>query len=421
MPATTSVQVLIEQLARDARDAARKLAAVSTQEKNSALTAMADRLLASTDEIRAANEQDLADASQAGLSQAMIDRLTLTPARIEQMAAGLREVAALPDPVGRVLSENTRPNGLVVRKVTTPIGVIAIVYESRPNVTVDAAGLCFKSGNAVILRGGKEAVASNRVLGRIIGGVLPERGLPEAAIQVVPTTDRAAVGALLKQDRFIDLVVPRGGETLIRRVVEESTIPVIKHYKGVCHVYLDAAADPAQAEAIAINAKTQRPGVCNAMETLLVHRDLAKSLLPRLGQAFRDKGVELRGDASVCELVPAAKPASDSDWENEYLDLILNVKVVAGVDEAIEHIARYGSGHTDAIVSADQAAIDRFVQGVDSACVHVNASTRFSDGYQYGLGAEIGISTDKIHARGPMGLEELTIYRWLVVGDGHVL
>jgi glutamate-5-semialdehyde dehydrogenase len=310
---------------------------------------------------------------------------------------------------------------LVIRKVSVPIGVIAIIFESRPNVTVDAAALCFKSGNACILRGGKEAIHSNQVLGRIIGAVLPQLDLPTRAVQVVPTTDREVVGVLVKQEREVDVVIPRGGEGLIRRVVAEATIPVLKHYLGICHVYLDGSADPQMATDIAINAKTQRPGVCNAMETLLVDRALADTLLPGLGREFISRGVELRGDETVCQAVPEAKAAAESDWDNEYLDLILNVRVVDGVEEALAHIHRHGSNHTEAVVATDQAVIDRFVQGVDSACVHVNASTRFSDGFQYGLGAEIGISTDKLHARGPMGLEELTTYRWLVTGTGQVL
>jgi len=386
-------------LARRSRDAARALAKLDTATKNRLLLAMADNLEKSAGPIKAANARDLAAA--AGLSPAMLDRLTLTEKRIAEMAGSIRAVAALPDPVGQTIREWTRPNGLRIQKVRVPIGVILIIYESRPNVTVDAGVLCFKTGNAVILRGGSEAIHSNLAL----AAALNVSGLPADAITVVPTTDRAALDELLKLDELIQLCIPRGGEGLIRAVAEKSRIPVIKHYKGVCHVYVDRDADLDMAEKIVLNAKCQRPGVCNAIETLLVDAPLAGTFLPRIETALRARGVEIRRDA---------------DWTTEYLDLIIGLRVVNGVDEAIDHITRYGSAHSDAIVTRNRATAEKFLREVDSSSVFWNASTRLADGGQYGFGAEIGISTDKLHARGPMGLEELTSYKFVVVGNGQL-
>ncbi len=408
----------MREMAGRAREAARGLAVASTEDKNAALHRMAAMLRSRAGEIKEANARDLAGASE--LTSAMQDRLQLDDARIEKMAAGVEEVAGLADPVGELLSERTRPNGMTIRKVRVPIGVIAIIYESRPNVTADAASLCLKSGNACILRGGKESINSNLAIGGVMSDALAGAGLPGGAIQVVSSTDRALVGELLKLDSLIDLVIPRGGKGLIRRVVEESTIPVIKHYEGICHVYVDGAADLDMAERIAVNAKVQRPGVCNAMETLLVHRDVAKEFLPRVVRALRNEGVEILGCAESRKLVPDMKPATEEDWRTEYLDLILSVRVVESVEAAVDHIERYGSRHSDAIVTKDEAAARVFLDSVDSACVFHNVSTRFSDGFEFGMGAEIGISTDKLHARGPMGLEELTSYKYVITGDGQV-
>ncbi len=406
----------MRQLAEQSRDAARALAKLDTDAKNALLRAMADGIEHVADRIKAANAKDLAAGKEAGLSAAMLDRLTLTDKRIAEMARGIREVAALSDPVGKTISEWTRPNGIRIRKVRVPIGVILIIYESRPNVTADAACLCFKAGNAVILRGGSEAIHSNLAIAEVMN--VP--GLPTHSITVVPTTDRAAIDALLKLDEFINLCIPRGGESLIRAVAEKSRIPVIKHYKGVCHVFVDHDADLDMAEKIVINAKCQRPAVCNAIETLLVDEKIADKFLPRIGKALADKKVELRGDAATRQLVPIAKPATEDDWYAEYLDLILAVRVVNGVGEAIDHITKYGSNHSDAIVTKNKSTADRFLHEVDSSSVFWNASTRLADGAQYGFGAEIGISTDKLHARGPMGLEELTSYKFVVIGDGQL-
>ncbi len=406
----------MRQLAEQSRDAARALAKLDTDAKNALLRAMADGIEHAANRIKAANAKDLAAGKEAGLSAAMLDRLTLTDKRIAEMARGIREVAALSDPVGKTISEWTRPNGIRIRKVRVPIGVILIIYESRPNVTADAACLCFKAGNAVILRGGSEAIHSNLAIAEVMN--VP--GLPTHSITVVPTTDRAAIDALLKLDEFINLCIPRGGESLIRAVAEKSRIPVIKHYKGVCHVFVDHDADLDMAEKIVINAKCQRPAVCNAIETLLVDEKIADKFLPRIGKALADKKVELRGDAATRQLVPIAKPATEDDWYAEYLDLILAVRVVNGVGEAIDHITKYGSNHSDAIVTKNKSTADRFLHEVDSSSVFWNASTRLADGAQYGFGAEIGISTDKLHARGPMGLEELTSYKFVVIGDGQL-
>jgi len=409
-----------EDLARRARAAARTLATAAETQKNQWLEKTAAALDSHADEILRANERDLAAAWSSGLSSAQIDRLQLSTDRLQTAATGLREIAALPDPVGRVLDSSVRPNGLRLRKVGVPLGVIFFIYESRPNVTLDAAGLCVKSGNAIILRGGSEALQSNRALVGIIQRGLGEVGLPTDAVQLVADSDRAAVGHLLRMNQWIDLAIPRGGEDLIRRVAEEARMPVLKHYKGNCHVYVDQSADLKMAERIVINAKCQRPGVCNAAESLLVHQTVADSFLPALAEALRQRGVELRGCEQTRRLVSDAKPATDEDYAAEYLDLIMSVRVVADLDEAIDHIARYGSQHSDAIVTNDQAAARRFTAEVDSSAVLVNTSTRFNDGYEFGLGAEIGISTDKFHARGPCGLQELTSYKYIVYGNGQV-
>jgi glutamate-5-semialdehyde dehydrogenase len=407
-------------LARKARDAARLLATVVGDAKNRWLGVAAAALEDRAEEILAANEKDVGAAAGAGLTAAQIDRLRLTEARLRSAAAGMREVAALPDPVGEIRGSTIRPNGLEVHKVGVPLGVIFFIYESRPNVTLDAAALCVKSGNAVILRGGREAIRSNTALYRVLQESLTQCGLPPHTVQLVTTTDRAAVGHLLKRNDYIDLAIPRGGESLIRRVAEEATMPVLKHFNGNCHVYVEKSADQNAAERIIINAKCQRPGVCNAAESLLIDAALAPSFLPRIASALQEKGVELRGCPATCRLVPSAKPATEEDFAAEYLDLILSVKVVAGLDEAIAHIERYGSHHTDAIVTNDLTAARRFTAAVDSAAVLVNASTRFNDGYELGLGAEIGISTDKFHARGPCGLLELTSYKYVIFGSGQI-
>ena len=432
------------QLAKQAKAASRELAKLTTAEKNSCLLAMADALEQNGAKIKAANEKDMAAGAQMGLSSAMLDRLKLDDKRIAAMAKGLREVAALPDPVGKILDERVRPNGLKLQKISTPIGVIVIIYESRPNVTADAASLCFKSGNATILRGGKEALNSNQIIGRLMTeagrtacgksarsadstGV--GSGLwPEHAIQVVQTTDREAIKELLSLTQFVDLCMPRGGEGLIRAVAECSKVPVIKHYKGVCHVYVDADADLKMAEEIAFNAKCQRPGVCNAMETLLVDKKVAAKFLPVIGRRLSEKKVELRADSDAETILKCSihnshseiKRATEQDWFTEYLDYVLNVRVVDGVKAAIDHINHYGSSHSDSIVTKNESRAKQFLAEVDSATVYWNASTRFTDGGEFGMGAEIGISTDKIGARGPMGLDELTSYKWIGIGNGQV-
>jgi len=403
-------------LAERSRDAARALAKLETKTKNAALIAMADGLERNAEKIEAANAKDVAAGKAAGLSSAVLDRLLVDDKRVREMAEGVREVAALDDPVGKTISEWTRPNGIRIQKVRVPLGVILIIYESRPNVTADAACLCFKTGNAVILRGGSEAIRSNLAIAEAMNAP----GIPPNSITVVPTTDRTAVDELLQLDEYINLCIPRGGEGLIRAVAEKSRIPVIKHYKGVCHVYVDGEADLDMAERIVINAKCQRPAVCNAMETLLVDARVADSFLPRIGKALVERKVELRGDDRTRRLLPNAKAAVENDWYAEYLDLILAVRVVNGVGEAIDHITKYGSAHSDAIVTRDRATAEKFLREVDSSSVFWNVSTRLADGGQYGFGAEIGISTDKLHARGPMGLEELTSYKFVVVGDGQL-
>jgi glutamate-5-semialdehyde dehydrogenase len=417
---TADLPTYCVELARRARAAAHVLATTSGMRKNSWLQRTADALEQRSAEILTANETDLTGASELGLTSAQIDRLRLTPARLREAAASLREVAALPDPVGQVRSSSVRPNGLEVHKVGVPLGVLLFIYESRPNVTVDAAGLSIKSGNAILLRGGREAMHSNLALHRLLRDCLRAAELPEDAVQLVSTSDRAAVGHLLQLRDLIDLVIPRGGEGLIRRVAEEARMPVLKHYKGICHVFVERSADLERAERIVLNAKCQRPGVCNAMECLLVEEAVAASFLPRIAASLRRRGVELRGCPATCRLVGEAIPAQAEDFDTEFLDLVVSIKVVANLEEAVEHINRHGSGHTDAIVTNDWSAARRFTAEVDSAAVLVNASTRFHDGQELGLGAEIGISTDKIHARGPCGLLELTSYKYVVYGDGQV-
>jgi len=410
----------MRQVADRAREASRKLSRISTEVKNRALMDMAEQLLQQSSHLMQENKKDVTFAVKSGLASAMIDRLTLKESTIQDMATGIREVAALSDPVGKVTSMWRRPNGLMVGRMRIPLGVIGIIYESRPNVTADAAALCLKSGNAVILRGGSEAIYSNIAIGRLLQDVLKKHSLPEAAIQVVETTEREAVYELLQLEEYIDLIIPRGGEDLIRAVVRQSRIPVIKHYKGVCHVFVDADADLDMAANICINGKTQRPGVCNALETLLVHRDAAPRFLPEIARQLREKGVELRCCEKTRVFIPDADKAEEDDWYREYLDLILAIRVVDDMDEAMDHIARYGSLHTEAIVTKDYANAQRFLSEVNSSTVLVNASTRFSDGFQLGLGAEIGISTTKLHAYGPMGLEELTTTKFIIYGNGQV-
>ncbi len=417
-------------LARQARAASRELAKLTTEQKNRCLIAMAAALEGNSAAIKAANALDMEAGAQMGLSAAMLDRLKLDDKRIAGMANGLREVAALADPVGRVLDERVRPNGLRLRKVATPIGVVVIIYESRPNVTADAASLCFKSGNATILRGGKEALHSNQIIARTMveAGRAALEDFPGHAIQVVSTTDREAIRELLSLTQFIDLCMPRGGEGLIRAVTDCSKVPVIKHYKGVCHVFVDRDADLKMAGEIVMNAKVQRPGVCNAMETLLVDRAVAEGFLPGMALRLLGKNVELRADETTLALLnpdpdvrnPQLRPATEADWSTEYNDYILNVRVVDGVKAAIDHIAHYGSAHSDSIVTANEQTAQQFLAEVDSAAVYWNASTRFTDGGEFGMGAEIGISTDKVGARGPMGLDELTTYKWLGYGTGQV-
>jgi len=410
----------MQQIARDASMAARKLSRVTETEKNRALLQMADELERNCKFLLGENSKDVLKAKESGISRAMLERLTLKQATIEQMAKGLREVAALPDPVGKVISMWRRPNGLLVGRMRIPLGVIGIIYESRPNVTVDAAALCLKSGNAVILRGGSESIRSNLAIASILQKVLRETSIPANAIQVIPMTDREAVSEMLQLDEYIDLIIPRGGEDLIRAVVAQSKIPVIKHYKGVCHVFVDAGADIDMAVNICLNAKTQRPGVCNAMETMLVHQDIAGKFLPLAANKLKKAGVVIRGCAKTISILKNIEKADENDWYAEYLDLILAVKIVENMDEAIAHIEKYGSLHTESIVTNDYANSQRFLNEVNSSTVLINASTRFSDGFELGLGAEIGISTTKLHAFGPMGLEELTTTKFIIYGNGQV-
>ena len=408
-----------EDLARRAKAASRLLATALGRHKNRWLLETAQALETRTPEILDANRRDLAAAEKDQLNSALLDRLRLTPDRLRAAGQGLREIAALPEPVGKVLDSSVRPNGLQVLKVGVPLGVIFFIYESRPNVTLDAAGLCVKSGDAVILRGGKVSLHSNTALYAVLQDTLRACDLPCDAVQLVTTPDRAAVGELLKLNQWIDLAIPRGGESLIRRVADEAAMPVLKHYQGNCHVYVDRAADLAMALRILINAKCQRPGVCNAAESLLVHADVAEAFLPEAATALRARGVELRGCSETCRILRDAKPATETDYATEFLDLILSIKVVRDLEEAVAHIARYGSQHTETIVTNDLSAAQRFTAAVDSAAVLVNASTRFNDGFELGLGAEIGISTDKFHARGPCGLQELCSYKYIVWGNGQ--
>jgi glutamate-5-semialdehyde dehydrogenase len=414
------VRELVETRARAAREAARTLALANARVKSEALLQMARGVDEKTAAILEANRADLERARGQGHPRAFLDRLTLTDARVEAMAAGIRQVAALPDPVGETVRGWRRPNGIEIARVRVPLGVIGFIYESRPNVTADAAALCVKSGNACVLRGGKEAIESNAVIAAILAKGLEKAGLPPEAIGFVDVPDREAVEILIRLDRYVDLVVPRGGEAFVRLVAERATIPVLKHDKGLCHVYVDADADLRMAADIALNAKAQRPGVCNAMETLLVHGDVAPSFLPAVAACFRDAGVELRGCPRTVELVPAARPATEADWDTEYLDLVLAVRVVPSFEEAVGHIRRHGSGLAEAIVTRDYQRARRFVAEVDAACVLVNASTRLVDGREFGMGAELGISTSKLHARGPVGLEELTTTKFVVTGSGQI-
>jgi glutamate-5-semialdehyde dehydrogenase len=416
---TQSIPEYVDELVTRAREAANRLATLSTSVKNQALLAMADALEAQSERILDANGQDV-DAFATRDKTAMADRLRLTEARIRDMADGIREVAKLPDPLGEMAKMWTRPNGMQVGRVRVPIGVIGIIYESRPNVTADSAALCLKSGNACVLRGGREAIQSNKAIAAILSETAEKCGVPAGAISFVARPDRELVPLLLKKDRSIDLIIPRGGESLMRIVAEHSTIPVIKHDAGVCHIYVDDDADPAMAERVCLNAKVQRPSTCNAMETLLVHQSLARTWLTGFIDKLVAAGVEVRGCQKTCALSFAAKPASDSDYGKEFLDLTLAIKVVKHIDEAMEHIVRYGSRHTEAIVTSDYKKAMRFLREVDASAVLVNASTRLNDGYQFGLGAEIGISTSRIHARGPMGLEELTCSKFIVLGSGQV-
>lgn len=414
-----SVGDYMAQMGRRARAAARLVAAAPTDAKNRALLAMASALDAARTDLAAENQKDLDAGAANGLDAAMLDRLALKPATIDGMIEGLRQVAALPDPAGAITDLNFRPSGIQVGKMRVPLGVVGIIYESRPNVTIDAASLCLKSGNAAILRGGSEAIHSNRAIAQCLRQGLAQAGLPETAVQVVETTDRAAVGELITMPEYVDVIVPRGGKNLIERISRDARVPVIKHLDGICHVFIDAKADLDKAFDIALNSKTHRYGVCNAMETLLVDRAVAAEILPRLAQAYAEKGVELRGCAPTRELI-SASVATEEDWATEYLAPILAIRVVSGLDEAMDHIDRYSSQHTESIVTEDYTRARRFLAEVDSSSVMVNASTRFADGFEYGLGAEIGISTDKLHARGPVGLEGLTSQKWIVLGDGQI-
>lgn len=415
-----SIKEKITEIAKNARSAGNTLANISSDVKNRALLQMAEELVGQTDYLVSENAKDLDYASKKGLSAAMIDRLTLNEMTIKGIANGLREVAALPDPVGKITSMWRRPNNLLVGRMRIPLGVIGIIYESRPNITADAAALCLKSGNAVILRGGSEAINSNVAIAKLLQQVLRDVGIPSGAIQVIPVTDREAVNVMLELEEYIDLIIPRGGEELIRAVVSQSKIPVIKHYKGVCHIFVDISADLDMAIKICMNAKTQRPGVCNAMETLLVHKDIAEKFLPVMAEIFREAGVVLKGCEKTRAILPDIEEAIEDDWYEEYLDLVLAIRVVESIDEAMTHIEKHGSLHTESIITGDYSNSQRFLNEVNSSTVLVNASTRFSDGFELGLGAEIGISTTKLHAFGPMGLEELTATKFIIYGDGQV-
>jgi glutamate-5-semialdehyde dehydrogenase len=415
-----SIAEQVADIARNARQASLDMARLSTAVKNELLIAMAQALETQTGHLIAENAKDLETGRQKGLSSAMLDRLMLDEKRISGIADALREVAALPDPVGEVTKMWKRPNELMVGKMRIPLGTIGIIYEARPNVTADAAALCLKAGNAVVLRGGSEAIHSNRAIAGVLQGVMKSMGVPEAALSLIPFTEREGVLEMLKQEESIDLIIPRGGESLIRFVVENSRIPVIKHYKGVCHIFVDQSADFDKAEQIIVNSKVQRPGVCNALETLLIHKDVAAEFIPRIADTLSALGVELRGDEAFRSYAPAAAVATEEDWYAEYLDLILACRVVDDMDAAIDHINRYCSLHTESIITSDYSRAQRFIREVNSSCVMVNASTRFADGNQLGLGAEIGISTTKLHSFGPMGLEDLTTTKFIVYGDGQV-
>ena len=410
----------IREQAMEAAAAARMLAAVSPAIKNKALEAMADALLAAQEEILAANTEDMEAGKAKNMKASLLDRLLLTPARLADMADGLRQVAALKDPVGEIIGGSTLPNGLIVTKIRVPLGVIGIIYEARPNVTADAIGLCLKSGNAVILKGGSEAIHSNTIIADVLRSAAEKAGVPAGSIQFITSTDHAAVQELITLNGLVDVVIPRGSGRLIQAVVGNASVPVIETGVGVCHTFVDAGADYAMAEKIIINAKTQRPGVCNAMETMLVHKDAVQDFLPHMLQALKEKGVQIIGDETVCAMDKDAIPATDEDWATEYGDLRLSVKVVEDVEAAIEHISKYGTKHSECIVTRSLANARKFQQMVDAACVYANASTRFTDGFQFGFGAEIGISTQKLHARGPMALPELTTYKYLISGDGQV-
>jgi len=414
------VKTYVRGLGQAARAAARLLARADTATKNRALGAMAAEIRAQREQLLAANRDDVEQAKKDGRDAAFVDRLTLTAKLVEQMAEGLEQVAQLPDPVGQLSDRVQRPTGIEVARMRVPIGVIGIIYESRPNVTADAAGLCVKAGNACILRGGAEALHSNQAIAACVRAGLRAAGLPQAAVQMVEVADRAAVGELITLHEYVDLIVPRGGKELIARLMRESRIPMLKHLDGVCHVYVDDRADPAMAVRIADNAKTQRYGTCNTMETLLVAEGIAPRVLPEIGRIFRAKQVEMRADDAARKLLPEAKPATEQDYYTEWLAPVVSIRVLPGLDQAIEHIAKYGSQHTDAIVTEDKARAERFLREVDSSSVLVNASTRFADGYEFGLGAEIGISTDKLHARGPVGLEGLTTQKFVVLGHGEI-
>lgn len=416
---TTDITALLHQLGQRARAASRTMARASTAQKNAALLHIAQAICSETATLKAANQQDLAAAQAAGLDPALLDRLTLSDAGIANMADGLEQIAALPDPVGEIDGVRARPSGIQVGQMRVPLGVIGIIYEARPNVTVDAAGLCIKSGNATLLRGGSEAIRCNTALASLVRRGLEQAGLPTDAVQVLETTDRAAVGAMITLPQYIDVIVPRGGKSLIERISAQATVPVIKHLDGICHVYVDDAADLEKALRIADNAKTQRYGTCNTLETLLIAQSVAAEFLPKIAQIYRSKNVEMRGDAQAQALAPM-NAASEQDWRTEYLAPIVSIRIVADLDEAIEHINTYGSQHTDSIVTENHSHAMRFLREVDSASVMVNASTRFADGFEYGLGAEIGISTNKLHARGPVGLEGLTCLKWIVFGNGQV-
>jgi glutamate-5-semialdehyde dehydrogenase len=415
-----SIEHYMQELGSAARAASRQLAASSTAQRNAALLATCEALDAARDSLAQANAEDLARGRERGLDAPLLDRLELTPARIDAMLLGLQQVAALADPVGSISDVNRMPSGIQVGRMRVPLGVIGIIYESRPNVTVEAASLCLKSANATILRGGSESLASNRAIAACIAAGLKQAGLPSAAVQVVETADRAAVGALISMPEYVDVIIPRGGKSLIERISRDARVPVIKHLDGVCHVYIDAGADHDMAVAIAVNAKTHRYGTCNTMETLLVDAGEAPVLLPRLAEVFASKGVELRGCARSCALLPGVRAATEQDWFEEYLAPVLALRIVDGLDDAIAHINHYGSQHTDSIVTQDHGRAMRFLREVDSSSVMINASTRFADGFEYGLGAEIGISTDKLHARGPVGLEGLTSRKYVVFGEGQV-